>query len=102
MTAKPVKTTLDDIAKSIDSMQTQMGSMQVQIDSMQAQMVTKDEFNASISRLEATIRREAGDLGESVASLTNMVNKEFDSLTITRLKPARHIKTARPRAAERD
>jgi hypothetical protein len=35
-----------------------------------------------------------------------MATKEFDNLTITRLKPARlkarHIKTARPRAAEGD
>lgn len=95
-------------------MQTQVGGMQGQIDSMKAQMltkdefnvaianlVTKDEFNTSTSKLQATIRRETGDLGESIASLTGMVAKEFDNLTITRLK-AGHIKTARPRAAEGD
>jgi chromosome segregation ATPase len=109
---KPNDPTLSDIARSIGTLQTQLGNMQTRLDSVECklsgvedrlngvenrlnsvesqvndiktQMVTREEFQKTSFRLESTIRREAGDLGESIASLTSMVGKEFDNLAIAR------------------
>lgn len=90
MTAPPDTPTLSDIAKSIASLEEKMATkvdvtasidrMESTIARLEANMVTKEEFTTSIARLESTITREAGDLGESIASLTNMVAAEFNGV----------------------
>jgi hypothetical protein len=89
--AKPGDPTLKEIAQSLTSMDgrlasldSRLGSLECKVSSLDNKMVTKDEFKQSVDRLEATIKREAGDLGGSLHSLTNMVDGRFSGVN-TRL-----------------
>ncbi|HET7059741.1 MAG TPA: hypothetical protein VFH99_00265 [Candidatus Saccharimonadales bacterium] len=81
--------TKDDLEKIETTMATKNELAQIE-----ATMATKDSLSklesamatrqgdlaAAIERLEKTIRREAGDLGESISSLANMVDGRFSGV----------------------
>lgn len=77
---------MNSMDKRMNSMEERMGGLDGRMGNLEMRMATKDDLNKLGTRLETTIKREAGDLGESIALLTNMVAKEFDGLAITRLK----------------
>lgn len=103
--------TMSDVILSINGLRTQFTDMQAQIDGLRSQisglatkdeldravaglatkdeldsavagLATKDELQGAVANLEQTVKHEAGDLGESIASLASMVDGRFNGVNV--------------------